>query len=101
MKKDAPAWAYAGSGDAADDAADGGADEAAGVATAASTWVRVWSGEAGSSKAGGTVAPRSERKSRTWVIVQRRAGSRTMVASSSGVIQPASPRRGGSSFTMR
>jgi len=41
------------------------------------------------------------RKSRTSTIDQRWAGSRTMVPSSSGVIQPASDSRGGSSWTIR
>ena len=53
--------------------------------------------------AGRTTVPAGpvRRKSRTCVIVQRCAGSRVIVASSSGVSQPASASRGGSSWTIR
>ena len=47
--------------------------------------------------AGGPAA----RKSCTWVIGQRSAGSRVMVFSSSAVSHPASTSRGGSSCTIR
>src|SRR6478735_8096267 len=74
----------------------GGGAEAGGAgaaATVSSVWVAC--------SLAGTGCDGSPRKSRTCSIVQRRAGSCTMVPSSSGVIQPASSSRGGSSLTMR
>ena len=54
----------------------------------------------GSTGRTGVVGP-AARNSRTWAIDQRSAGSRVIVASSSGASQPAFGSRGGSSCTIR
>ncbi len=78
-------------------AAGGGAGGGTAATTGGSTCVP----SASARLVGGTGWCGAARKSRTCAIDHRCDGSLTMVASSNGVIQPASSGRGGSSLTMR
>src|SRR4051794_19989968 len=81
----------------------GSGPAAAGAAAVRPSTAVTGSGAAWGARTGavaeGTAAP--PRKSFTWAIDQRRPGSRTIVPSRSGAIQPASASCGGSSWTMR